>query len=235
MSHGLTAKVAAEGEAAEKLFSEYTEWCEDRSKDLGFEIRTGKSEVESLQASIAESLSTGSSLSTQIEELAGAIAKSVADLKDATGIRGEGAADFGAEEKELVEISDMIQRAVNVLEREMAKHGSASLLQGKNFGSLSEALSVMVQASLIGTSDAAKLTAFVQGGAEDGEEALGAPTAAAYEGQSGGIIDTLGGPLDKAQEQLASARQKETSALRNFELLKQSLTDEIKFSNEEMD
>ena len=36
-------------------------------------------------------------------------------------------------------------QAINVLEREMAK-GGASMLQGKNLGSLSSALSVMVQA-----------------------------------------------------------------------------------------
>ena len=43
-------EVTAEGAASQKLFEEFTEWCEDRSKDLGFEIKTGKSEIESLQA-----------------------------------------------------------------------------------------------------------------------------------------------------------------------------------------
>jgi DNA repair exonuclease SbcCD ATPase subunit len=229
----LAAKVKAEGEASQKIFEEFTEWCEDRSKDLGFEIKTGKSEIESLQASIAESVSTASSLTTKIEELAGAIAKSEADLKDATGIREEESADFKAEEKELMEIIDMLQRAINILEREMAK-GGASMLQGKNLGSLSSALTVMVQASLIGTSDAAKLTAFIQGGSDDSEEELSAPEAAAYESKSGGIVDTLESLLDKASAQLDAARKKETEALHNFELLKQSLTDEIKFSNEEM-
>jgi len=230
---GLAAKVTAEGAASQKLFEEFTEWCEDRSKDLGFEIKTGKSEIESLQATIQEQLSTSSSLSTKIEELAGAIAKSEADLKDATGIRKEESADFQAEEKELMEIIDMLQRAINVLEREMAK-GGASMLQGKNLGSLSSALSVMVQASLISTGDSAKLTAFIQGGSDDSEEELSAPEAAAYESKSGGIIDTIESLLDKASAQLEAARKKETEALHNFELLQQSLTDEVKFSNEEM-
>ena len=37
----------------------------------------------------------------------------------------------------------------------------------------------------------------------------------------------------EASAQLEAARKKETEALHNFELLKQSLTDEVKFSNEE--
>merc|ERR1740130_1365156 len=63
---------------------------------------------------------------------------------------------------------------------------------------------------------------------------MGAPAAKVYEGQSGGIIDTLTGLLDKAQAQLETATKKETSARHNFEMLKQSLTDELKFANKDM-
>ena len=40
------------GEVAKKEYEEYSEWCEDRSKNLGFEIKTGKSEIAELQATI---------------------------------------------------------------------------------------------------------------------------------------------------------------------------------------
>merc|ERR1719446_1321799 len=63
---------------------------------------------------------------------------------------------------------------------------------------------------------------------------MGAPAAAVYKGQSGGIIDTLEGLLEEAEGQLDAARKKETTALHNFEMLKQSLEDSVKNSNKDM-
>jgi len=48
----LQAKVIGEGEEAQKAYDEYSEWCEDRSTNLGFEIKTGKANVAELQATI---------------------------------------------------------------------------------------------------------------------------------------------------------------------------------------
>merc|ERR1712048_613870 len=55
------------------------------------------------------------------------------------------------------------------------------------------------------------------------------------EGHSGGIVDTLGDLLEKAQAQLDDARKTETADLHNFQMLRQSLVDEIKYANKEMD
>merc|ERR1719361_52743 len=90
----------------------------------------------------------------------------------------------------------------------------------------------MVQASSINSADASRLTALVQNSqsSDDEDEALGAPDVAAYKGQSGGIIDTLGDLLEKAEGQLAEARKKETTALNKFQMVEQSLKDEIKFA-----
>merc|ERR550514_659050 len=97
----------------------------------------------------------------------------------------------------------------------------------------------MVQASMITVADSKRLTALLQSSQESDdssdEDLLGAPAAAVYEGHSGNIIDTLEDLKDKAETQLASVRSAETSALHNFEMLKQSLTDELKFSAKDMD
>ncbi|CAK0885511.1 unnamed protein product [Prorocentrum cordatum] len=58
---------------------------------------------------------------------------------------------------------------------------------------------------------------------------------AVYEGHSGGIVDVLQSLLDKAQEQLDGARKTETADTHNFEMLKQSLEDSIKFGNKDLD
>merc|ERR1711956_118155 len=53
-------------------------------------------------------------------------------------------------------------------------------------------------------------------------------------GQSGGIIDTLGDLLEKAESQLNELRNKETASLHEFQALKQSLEDKIKYETKEL-
>jgi len=93
----LETKIIREGTEGQKAYDEFTAWCEDRSKNVQFEIRTGKADVEELSATIEKETSSATALSTQIEELGGSIAKDNADLQAATQIRAEESADFQAE------------------------------------------------------------------------------------------------------------------------------------------
>lgn len=237
MLSDLQSKIIEEGETAQKNYAKYAEWCEDRASNLGYEIKTGDSEVDSLKAGISQDMANVETLQTKVEELAASIATDEADLKAATEIRNMEASDFAAEEKELMETIDMLHRATSILEREMAK-GGAAMVQLKNVGSLAQAFSVMVQASLISSSDATKLNSFIQDaqkskeGADDLED--GAPSASVYDSHSGDIVQVMEDLSEKAETQLAETRTKETSNLHNFEMLKQSLVDEVKFANSEM-
>jgi uncharacterized coiled-coil DUF342 family protein len=234
MISDLQAKVIKEGEDAQKEYDEFSEWCEDRSTQLGFEIKTGKAEVEELTATIEEETSTSAALETKIEELSNDIKSDQADLDAATKIRESEAADFAKEEAELTEVIDMLGRATSILSKEMAKSG-ASMLQLKSASSITEALSVMVQASVMSSADATRLTAMVQTEQSDSDEEFGAPAAQVYEGHSDGIIGTLEGLTEKAEGQLDKARKTEATAVQNYQMLKQSLTDSIKFANKDMD
>jgi len=227
----LETKIIGEGEAAQKVYEEFSEWCEDTSKDLMFEIKTGKGEVADLKAAIEKEAANIQVQESKIEELAGAIATDEADLKAATEIRDKEQATFEAEEKDLVETVDILERAIGIIEKEM--NGGASMMQLKKAGTVTEVLGMMVQAQSLSGSDAHKLTALIQSTNDDDSE--GAPDPAAYENQSGGVVDTMNDLLEKAQAQLESARATETANVQNFEMLKQSLTDQIKFANKEMD
>merc|ERR1719380_524656 len=101
MISDLETKIIGEGKEAQKAYDEYAEWCEDRSKNVDFEIKTGKANVEELKATIEEETSTAAALNTKLEELASGTATDTADLKAATEIRTKEAADFAAEEAEL--------------------------------------------------------------------------------------------------------------------------------------
>jgi len=238
MLSGLQAKIIKEGEEAQKEYDEYAEWCEDRAKNVEYEIKTGKDNVAELKAIIEEETASADALNTKIESLAADIATDSADLKAAEEVRAKEASDFATEEKELVDVISTLERAVGILSREMAKSGGAALAQLQNVNSITAALSAMVQREIVSSTDASQLTAFVQSSQEasdeDSEEDVGAPAAAVYEGHSGGIVETLEGLLEKAQTQLADVRSKESTALHNFNMLKQSLDDQIKFANSDM-
>ena len=232
MMSDLQTKIIGEGEVCQKTYEEFAEWCEDRSKELGFEIKTGTAQAGDLTATIDKETANADALTTKIDELSSDIATDEADLKAATEIREKEAADFAAEEKELTTVIDMLERAVAVLEKEL---GGASLMQVKSAGNLVDALAVMVKASSINSMDAAGIASFMQSSADDDDSDMAAPDAAVYESSSGGIIDTLNGLLEKAETQLNTATGTETGNKNNFDQLKQSLTDEIKFANKDMD
>merc|ERR1719191_1170776 len=96
----------------------------------------------------------------------------------------------------------------------------------------------MVQASMLSSSDADRLTALVQDKSnfesDDDAAALSAPDAAAYKGHSGDIVDTLSDLLEKAETQLANAQKTEQTNKHNYEMLKQSLEDEITYAKKDM-
>jgi hypothetical protein len=238
MISDLQQNMLKEADEAHKAYVEYAEFCEDRAQKVGFEIKTGKGMVAELQATIESKTATITSLTSKIEEISADISSDEADLKAATVIRKKEAADFAAEEKELKEVTDSLERAISIVTKEAAKSG-ASMLQMKNANNVAQAFAVMVQAAAMSSDDATKLTALVQerqNSENDDSHAdleTGAPAAAAYENNSG-IVDTLQGLLDKATAQLDKARDTETKALQNYEMLKQSLSDEMKVATKDM-
>merc|ERR1719171_1201573 len=95
----------------------------------------------------------------------------------------------------------------------------------------------MVDASSLSTEDSSKLTAFSQNmqASEDGSDSLGAPAAAVYKSQSGGIVETMQDLYDKGEAQLEEVRKTETKNLQAYQMLAQSLKDEIKYANKDLD
>merc|ERR1719277_1354045 len=150
-------------------------------------------------------------------------------------IRAAEKRDFAASEKELMATIDMVGRAIGILEKEM-QAGSSMLQAGAS--SLTGALAVMVQASLISQADSTRLTALVQDSQKasdtSDDEALGAPAADVYESHSGNIVDTLQDLMEQAEVQLADARKKETASVHEFQLLQQSSEDAIKVETGEL-
>merc|ERR1719331_2813912 len=63
---------------------------------------------------------------------------------------------------------------------------------------------------------------------------MGAPAGAAYKSSSGGIVGTLQDLLEKGEAQLEEVRKTETKSVQAFEMLAQSLKDEIKYGTKDL-
>jgi len=233
----LQGKIIGEGEDAQKVYDQFSEFCEDRSRELGFEIKTGTQGVKDLTATIENEKATAESLNAKIEEISGGIAVDEADLKAATDIRNKENAAFVAEEKELVDVIGTVERAIGILQKELAKSGGASMMQLQKATDVVQALAVMVDATSLSSADASKLTSLLQSTQEsdDSSDALGAPAAAVYKGKSGGIVETMQDLYEKGEAQLEEARKAETKSLQAYQMLAQSLKDEIKYANKDLD
>lgn len=236
----LQGTIVSQANSAQKEYDEYVAYCQDRSQSIGHEIKTAKANKESLEATIEEETATIGTLKAKIEDLAADVASNEADLKRSTLIRQQEASNFEDEEHDLKTILDSLERAIS----HFSKGDNAALLQVNNAGSITDALKVMVEASVMSTEDASRLTSLMQeqssaesrDGEEDADSELnvGAPSAAPYENQSGGVVSTLEALYEKAETQLSKVRESEASALQNFQQLKQSLENEIKLAGQDM-
>jgi len=227
----LEAKIVAEGEAEAKAFKEFFGWCDSSAQNLNNEIKTAATSQGKLTAKINELAADIEVGESKIEELAAAVSTNSAELKDATAIRNREAADFAEAEKELMATVDTLERAVSIISAEMQKNGGAALAQidTTSMASLLQSLSVVVDAAGLTGSDQKKLVALVQAQSDDSE--MGAPAAASYSSQSGGIVDVLADLKDKAETELAEARKAESSTKHNYGMMKQSLDDQLSADN----
>merc|ERR1719215_1783173 len=100
--------------------------------------------------------------------------------------------------------------------------------------SLLQSLNTVVDAAGFTSTDSKKLMALVQAqqGGEDSE--AGAPAAATYKSQSGGIVDLLEDLKEKAEGELAEARKAESNAKHNYAMMRQSLEDQMAADTKDM-
>merc|ERR1719162_2826823 len=209
-----------------------------QQKNGEFAIETATNEKAKLEATIGELSSNIAVSSAKIEELAGSLASGQSELKDATAIREKEAEDFASAEGALVDSIDTLGRAIGILSKEMAKNpASFAQLDTKNAEGIAKALSVVLDAAAFSTQDQTKLMALVQSKQSDESDdlELSAPAAATYKTQSGGILDVLEDMKEKAEGQLSDLRKAEVNNRQNFDMLKQSLEDQVAADDKDMD
>merc|ERR1719456_1604856 len=235
----LQAKIVKEGETESKLYEEFTDYCNDESKETQFAIKTGKGDSERASAAVADETAKIGAAEAKIDELSTTIATNEKDLAAATEIREKEHADFVKMDADLAETVDMLTRAVGIIERELAKTGS--FIQGESMKKVTDALQGLMDAASVNSLDKSKVQALLQSQSGDGDMDLalalqpgGAPDPAAYKAKSGGILDTLEDMLEKAKAEHADAQKAEMNAKFDFDMLKQKLEDAVAVGNKDL-
>jgi len=222
----LKAKVQGDLKREEGLMAEYANWCDEEKNEKEGAITSGKRTMGDRAATIEDTSGRIAALTTEVEELAGKISASEADLAKATDLRRKENGDFSATEKELTETIDTMDRAIIVLKR-----GQSSFLQSshKDLSHLASALSKIVEATWVNSHQKSVVQSLIQSG--DGDEDLSfqpQASVAAFSSQGSGILDTFSDMKSKAESTLSDARKAEMESSHEFQMLKQSLDQEIK-------
>jgi len=229
----LSAKIVKEGEAEQKAYEEYLQWCQNAVQETGFAMQTATKEKGELEAKLVAVGAEIEASGSKIEDLAAAIATNDADLKSATSIRHQEVTEFTKNEKELLEVLSALDRAVSILEAEYAKNPSSfAQVYSANVQNIIHSLSLVADAAAFSVADKQRLLTLAQ--TDQGDDMMGAPAAAVYKSQSGGIIDVLEDMKEKAESQLAELRKAEVSSQHNYAMLKQSLEAQISVDETDM-
>merc|ERR550537_214211 len=118
---------------------EYSKWCDSESNEKEDAITSAKRTIGDLEAEMNDASARIGELSTEVEELAGKISSTEADLKAATKLRKEEQGSFAANEKELAETVDALERAVTLMKRNQV---GGSFLQ-RNQGDLKKVIQTL--------------------------------------------------------------------------------------------
>lgn len=167
----LIAKVEKDGAVEDETYQKFMIWCTNGKSDAEFQVKSFIKEIEKQKACISEATATVSVSQTSITQLGDDIAHGEADLQAITGIHEKEKAEFLEHEKTLLEAIDALERAINILEKNM--QGSA-LLQSKfvprDASNLIHALDGILDGLAVSMSDRKRLTQLIQEHAEDADD-----------------------------------------------------------------
>merc|ERR1719281_507997 len=121
----MKAELEAEAKKEAEMYDQMVCWCETNEKEKTKAIADAEAKDKALLAEIAERAARFGVLSTEIAKMKEQIAEDTAALKEATSLREKEAAEFMANEKDLVQALTNVKNAIRVL----SKHNAASLLQ----------------------------------------------------------------------------------------------------------
>jgi hypothetical protein len=201
-------------------FASYKEWVSDTSRELGFEIKTGKTDIEKFLAAAAKADSDVAGLRQAIDKKEGELGTTEGEKAEATAIRKDQHAEY-------VKISTDYSESVDALERAIQTMQATS-------ASVPEATMLLQKMAVEKPGVRRVLAAFIQE-TQQQEATRGGPAVAAYEFQSGGIVSLLEKFLKKFQGELDEVEKEETNQAQNYDLEMINLSNNIDYMKKEIE
>lgn len=206
----------------QKTYRAYTEWADDQTTQLGFDIKTANSEIEKLLAFIAKADSDVDTLSAAISELEDEISTLEGEKRDAAALRESQHAEYVKVSTDYSESVDALKRAIQTMESKNYDVPQAEALLQQ----------MAVRAPSLGMRRV--LAEFLQNSGKD-EHQRGGPAVAAYEFQSNSIINLLEGFLKKFKGELADVEEAESNQAHNFAQEALHLANTIDYAKKELE
>jgi len=209
MMDGMIQKGKDEKHKEEVAFNTFKVWCDQTREETTKAIKEGADSIIQLTADIEKAIADAENLKEEIDVLNADRNTAEDEVKAATKIRSKENADYKAEHADLSESVDALDRAIATLKnKDVSTPQSLIQLQGN---------------SRVPARVKATITAFL-----GLSEESGAPEAAAYEFQSGGLVDMMEKLKIKFEDQRTALEKAEISAKGNYDTLAQALNDNIK-------
>lgn len=236
----MKAKVETDIETETKEMEEFMQFCDDESKTKEYALKDGERLLADLGATIANSAAIISEAEDEITTLGTEISTKERELDGAVKIREAEHADFKTTEADLAKSVDSIGRAIAAVKQGKAfLQGKRARISQKKYREMAEAVQKVVDSAILTGHQKRSLKAFIQTGDKDDNSLslkalLKQPQGGAYASKTGGILDLLEETKDKAEAELSSCRKAEMEASHEFNLLKQSLENELATKKERL-
>jgi len=219
MMNEMKAKGEKMMEEEAKTYRDYAEWVDDQSRELGFEIKTAKSDIEKLTAAASQADADVNQLSAEIDKTNAELASTEADKQEATTLRNEMHAEYSKVSTDYAESVDALERAIQTM-------------QTRNYD-VPEAEALLQKMAVSKPGMQRVLAAFIQAGQEDGSK--GGPAVNAYEFQSGGIVALLEKFLKKFKGELEQVEREESNQKHNYDMEMVHAGNTIDYMNKEIE
>mmetsp|Transcript_68921 Transcript_68921/g.108790 ORF Transcript_68921/g.108790 Transcript_68921/m.108790 type:complete len:657 (+) Transcript_68921:61-2031(+) len=203
-----------------KVYATYKEWVSDTSTELGFEIKTGKSDIEKYTAEAAKADSDVDELSSAISKLENELGTIEGEKKETTEVRESQHAEY-------VTMSTDYSESVAALE------GAIQTLAAKDYD-VPQAAALLQKMAATKPGMRRVVAAFMQE-TQRQESSRGGPAVAAYEFQSGGIVALLEKLLAKFKNELDDVETEESNQAHNYDLEMIQLSDTIDYLKKEIE
>jgi len=224
MLEDMAVKGQAEKNEEEVKFAAFATWCSDNTKSKTDEIASAEDQMGMQAATIQKAVARIRSLTERVYELEEDVDRWNKDKKSASAVRQNEKADYTATAADYGESVDALTEAVSVLKKRSGSTAQADLIQ---------TVAKVHAMKMVPLATKKALSAFLQQ-TQPEELSYEAPEAAAYESQSGGVIEMLEKLKVEFADKKATLDKEETNAQHGYEQIMQMLSDSIENAEHEV-